>query len=60
MKEKKQARCRCSSTRAKVSRENEDAVIVSPAWTRAQCRAMELALGGGFIALAVLEAMFGW
>ena len=29
-------------------------------WTRAQCRAIEIGVGGGFVLLAALEVMFGW
>ena len=29
-------------------------------WTRAQCRAIEIGIGGGFVLLAALEVMFGW
>ena len=34
--------------------------IVSNAWTVAQRRAIEIGLGGGFIAMAALEVVFGW
>ena len=52
----KSARGRWNDRRAK----SKDTPIVHDGWTRAQCRAMELALGGGFAALAALEAVFGW
>ena len=29
-------------------------------WTRAQCRAIEIGIGGGFVLLAALEVMFRW
>lgn len=29
-------------------------------WDKAKCRAIELSLGGGFLAMAVLEAIFKW
>ena len=37
-----------------------DNEIVSKNWTRAQCRAIEIALGGGFLILAILQVMFRW
>ena len=37
-----------------------DDPIVSEDWTRPQCRAIELSLGGGFLVLFFLEAIFGW
>ena len=37
-----------------------DTHILQQAWSSAQCRAIEIGLGGGFLILAVLEAMFGW
>ena len=33
--------------------------IVANGWTRAQCRAIELALGGGFLVMAAIEAVMG-
>lgn len=57
----KAARRSCSCERARVSTSHRDAhSIANRAWTRAECRAMEIALGGGFLALAALEAIFGW
>ena len=59
---KKEARDSGYCPRAKVSNSgrNRDTAIVQQPWTRAQCRAMEIGLGGGFIVLAILEAMFRW
>lgn len=57
----KAARRSGNCERARVSTSQRDAhSIANRAWTRAECRAMEIALGGGFLALAVLEAIFGW
>lgn len=43
------------------STSNQDTPIISDrTWSRAECRAMELALGGGFVVLAVLEVIFKW
>lgn len=33
--------------------------IVANGWTRAQCRAIEWSLGGGFLLMAVVEAVVG-
>ena len=47
--------------RLRVSRSGQaDAHIVQQSWTQAQCRAIEIGLGGGFLALTVLEVLFGW
>ena len=54
----KEARDCCNRPRAKVSA--RDTAIVQHAWSRAQCRAMEIGIGGGFIVLAILEVMFRW
>lgn len=34
--------------------------ILQQAWSSAQCRAIEIGLGGGFLVLAALEVVFGW
>ena len=57
----KAARRSGNCERARVSTSQRDAhSIANRAWTRAECRAMEIALGGGFLALAALEAIFRW
>lgn len=59
-KSKAARRC-CNSERAKGVHTQRDAdSIAKRAWTRAECRAMEIALGGGFLALAILEVVFKW
>ena len=40
-------------------RPHEDNEIVAAGWTRAQCRAIEMGLGGGFLLMAALEAVMG-
>lgn len=37
-----------------------DTHILQQAWSNAQCRAIEIGLGGGFLVLAALEVVFGW
>ena len=37
-----------------------DTQIVQQAWSNAQCRAIEIGLGGGFLVLGALEVVFGW
>ena len=37
-----------------------DTHILQQAWSSAQCRAIEIGLGGGFLVLAALEVVFGW
>ena len=49
--------CRCSRAKLSTAADNE---IVQQAWTHAQCRAIEIGLGGGFLVLAILEVMFRW
>ena len=57
----KAARRSGNCERARVSTSQRDAhSIANRAWTRAECRAMEIALGGGFAVLAVLEVIFRW
>lgn len=34
--------------------------ILQQTWNGAQCRAIEIGLGGGFLVLAALEVVFGW
>jgi len=62
MREKKAVRGSCNYPRTKVSSSgrNRDTEIVQQAWTRTQCRAIEIALGGGFLVLLILEVMFRW
>lgn len=60
MTEKDAARNVCQRHRANVH-STEDAPIISDrTWTRAECRAIEIALGGGFAVLAVAEVIFRW
>ena len=56
----KVARSRCSSSRAELSTPADNQIVQQQAWTRIQCRAIEISLGGGFLLLAILEAMFRW
>ena len=35
-------------------------IVQQHPWTRIQCRAIEIALGGGFLVLLILEVMFRW
>lgn len=37
-----------------------DMHILPQGWSSAQCRAIEIGLGGGFLVLAALEVVFGW
>lgn len=61
MAEKGSARHSCHYDRANGVHSHEDtAIIPDRPWTKAECRAMEIALGGGFMVLAVLEVIFGW
>lgn len=62
MTEKKfDAAQRLLERRQRVSRSGQaDAHIVQQSWTQAQCRAIEIGLGGGFLVLAALEVLFGW
>ena len=53
------ARGCCSNRRARTST-SVDTQMIPNAWTRAQCRAIEISLGGGFLLLAILEVMFRW
>lgn len=57
---KESARSRCSSSRAKGVHLHRDTDIVANGWTRAQCRAMAVAMGGGWLVLAALEVFFQW
>lgn len=54
---KESARSRCSSSRAKVSTGKRDTEIIAGGWTHAQCRAIGLAMGGWFVAMAILEVV---
>lgn len=58
MADKKATRRGCHHDRAKRPR-HEDNEIVAAGWTRAQCRAIEIGLGGGFLLMAALEAVTG-
>lgn len=60
MTNKEAARNVCQRHRANVHSTEDTPIIPERAWTRAECRAMELALGGGFLVLAVLEMIFKW
>ena len=42
---------------AKCSGSGKPADSISAIWTRAQCRAIEIGVGGGFIALAILAVI---
>lgn len=54
---KESARSRCNSSRARLSTRNRDNDIVANGWTRAQCRAISLVVGGWFAAMALLEVV---
>ena len=59
MREKKAVRGSCNYPRTKLSTP-ADSQMISNAWTRAQCHAIEISLGGGFLLLAILAVMFRW
>jgi len=56
----KAARNVCQRNRANVHSHEDTPIISDRTWSRAECRAMELALGSGFVVLAVLEVIFKW
>ena len=60
MTEKDAARNVRQRHRANVHPTGDAPIISDRTWSRAECRAMELALGGGFMVLAVLEVIFKW
>lgn len=60
MTNKEEARNVCQRHRANVHSPEDTQIIPDRTWTRTKCRAIELALGGGFVVLAVLEVVFQW
>ena len=56
----KAVRGSCNYPRTKLSTPADNQIVQQQAWTRIQCRAIEIALGGGFLVLLILEVMFRW